>query len=201
MEAAADTDLKLFVQISTDEVYGEIHEGKFSESDGLDPQNPYAATKAGAGLLAQSYHASHDVPVVITRSSNNYGPRQHSEKFIPLLVQRLSSGEPFPLYGDGTQTRDWIFVTDNCRTIYRVIEEGTAGEVYNVAAQNERQNLEVVERVLELVGASEDLVEHVEDRPAHDQRYALETDDIKSLGWEPRVDFETGLRRTVDFYR
>lgn len=200
LDAVVEHDIDRFVQISTDEVYGEIEEGAFSEDDRLTPRNPYAATKAGADLLALSYHETHGVPVVITRSSNNYGPRQHEEKLIPKLIDRASKGQSLPIYGDGSNVREWTYVADNCRAIERVRRDGTTGEIYNIGSSNERTNLDVAREILDCVGAEEELIEFVEDRPGHDQRYALNTEKIRSIGWGPRWTFEAGLRRTVESY-
>ncbi|QLH77287.1 dTDP-glucose 4,6-dehydratase [Halosimplex rubrum] len=200
LDAARATDLDRFLQVSTDEVYGETVDGRFAETDPLDPRNPYAATKAGADHLALSYRATHGVPVVVTRSSNVFGPRQHPEKLIPKFLTRAARGEPLPLYGDGSNVREWTYVTDNCRALDRALADGEPGEVYNVASGEERTNLEVTEAVLDAVGASRDLIEFVDDRPGHDQRYALETGKIRGLGWEPEYDFEAGLERTTEFY-
>jgi len=200
LDAARETDIERFVQISTDEVYGEILDGRFSEEDPLNPRNPYSATKAGADLLARSYHITYDLPVVITRSSNNYGPRQHPEKLIPKFINHAIEGKPLPLYGDGTNVREWTYVMDNCRAIERVLDEGTPGEIYNVGSGHELQNIEITQHILDAVGASKELIEFVEDRPGHDQRYALSTDKIESLGWEPQWSFEEGLAETIDYY-
>jgi dTDP-glucose 4,6-dehydratase len=200
LDAARSTTIERFVQISTDEVYGEIETGKFSADDSLNPRNPYAATKAGADFLARSYFITHDVPVLITRSSNNFGPRQHPEKLIPKFLQRASEGKSLPLYGDGSNVREWTFVADNCRAIETVLRKGTIGEVYNIGSGIELQNKEIAHHILEQVDASDDLIEFVEDRPGHDIRYALETSKIRSLGWEPQISFEEGLKKTAEYY-
>ena len=200
LDAAIGADIERFVQVSTDEVYGEIEDGEFSESDALDPRNPYAATKAGADLLARSYYTTHDVPVLITRSSNNFGPRQHPEKLIPKFIKNARVGEPLPLYGDGANVREWIYVTDNCRAIDTVLRDGTVGETYNIGSGIELQNTEVTRKILDEVGASEDLIQFVDDRAGHDQRYALDTSKIEALGWVPKVSFEEGLERTAHYY-
>lgn len=200
LDAANDHGVERFLQISTDEVYGQILDGTFSESDPLNPRNPYAATKAGADLLAQSFHTTHDLPVVITRTCNNFGPRQHPEKLIPKFIQNAADGEPLPVYGDGSNVREWIYVEDNCRALDVVLREGEVGEVYNIGSHAEKTNLEVTEAILDAVGASDDLVEFVEDRAGHDQRYALDTEKVEALGWEPNYSFEEGLERTVDYY-
>jgi dTDP-glucose 4,6-dehydratase len=200
LDAAIDADIDRFLQVSTDEVYGEIEQGEFTEDDRLTPRNPYAATKAGADLLARSYGVTHDLPILITRTSNNYGPRQHPEKLIPKFIRRAVDGQPLPVYGDGSNVREWIYVEDNCRAIQRVLEEGAVGGIYNIGSGIEFTNLEVTERILDAVGASAELIEFVEDRAGHDQRYALDTSKIESLGWEPTWTFEDGLERTVDHY-
>lgn len=200
LEATRRADLDCFVQISTDEVYGEILDGEFTEDDRLTPRNPYAATKAGADLLASSYHTTYDLPTVITRSSNNYGRRQHPEKLIPKLITNAAAGDPLPLYGDGSNVREWTYVRDNCRAIELLLREGTPGEIYNVGSGIELANIEVAKRVLDAVGASEDLIEFVDDRPGHDQRYALAAEKITALGWEPCWPFDEGLAETVEYY-
>jgi dTDP-glucose 4,6-dehydratase len=199
LDAARQHDLR-FLQISTDEVYGEIIDGAFTETDRLRPRNPYAATKAAADLLALSYHTTYDLPVLITRSSNNFGPRQHREKLIPKFIIRASREESLPVYGDGTNVREWTYVEDNYRAIQTVLMEGTPGEVYNVGSGEERQNIEVTRAIVDAVGSSPDLIEFVEDRPGHDQRYALDTTKVTSLGWEPQWTFEAGLAQTVEYY-
>ena len=200
LEAANEGDICRFLQISTDEVYGQILDGKFSEDDPLDPRNPYAATKAGADLLAQSFETTHDLPVLITRTCNNFGPRQHPEKLVPKFIRNAAVGENLPVYGDGSNVREWIYVEDNCRALDVVLREGAVGEMYNIGSHTEKTNLEVTEAILDAVGADEDLIEFVDDRAGHDQRYALETEKIEALGWEPAYAFEEGLERTVDYY-
>lgn len=200
LDAALDANIDRFVQISTDEVYGEIREGRFSEDDPLQPRNPYAASKAGADLLARSYWTTHDLPVVITRTCNNFGPRQHIEKLIPKFVKHAARGDPLPVYGDGSNVREWIYVADNCRAIDLVVREGDPGEIYNIGSGAERTNLDVTKAIVDAVGADEDLIEFVDDRPGHDQRYALDTSKIEQLGWAPEWTFEEGLERTVEYY-
>ncbi|MUV59844.1 dTDP-glucose 4,6-dehydratase [Halobacterium sp. CBA1126] len=201
LDAASNSDIERFVQVSTDEVYGEIEDGEFSEDDALNPRNPYAATKAGADLLARSYYTTHDVPVVITRSSNNFGPRQHPEKLIPKFLKKANEGKSLPVYGDGSNVREWIYVTDNCRAIDTVLRDGTVGEVYNIGSGIELENIEVTRKILDVVGASDNLIEFVDDRAGHDQRYALDTSKMEILGWKPRISFEEGLERTAEYYR
>ena len=200
LDAAKDVGIDRFLQISTDEVYGQILDGTFSESDPLNPRNPYAATKAGADLLAQSYQTTHDLPVVITRTCNNFGPRQHPEKLIPKFIQNAAAGETLPVYGDGSNVREWIYVEDNCRALDLVLREGEPGEIYNIGSDTEKTNLEVTQAILDAVGADDDLIEFVDDRAGHDQRYALNTEKVRALGWDPEYTFEEGLRRTVDYY-
>jgi dTDP-glucose 4,6-dehydratase len=200
LDVARDADVERFLQISTDEVYGQILDGTFTEGDPLNPRNPYAATKAGADLLAKSYETTYGLPVLVTRTCNNFGPRQHPEKLIPKFVQRAAAGEELPVYGDGSNVREWIYVDDNCRALDAVLREGEVGEVYNVGTGEERTNLEVTEAIINAVGGSEAQISFVDDRPGHDQRYALDTAKIEHLGWKPTWTFEEGLARTVDFY-
>lgn len=200
LDAALDHDIDRFLQVSTDEVYGEVHTGSAKESAPLNPRNPYAATKASADLLAKSYYTTHGLDVLITRSSNNFGPHQHPEKLIPKFITRAANGESLPLYGDGSNVREWTYVTDNCRAIMLVLESGKAGETYNVGSSVELSNLEVSQKILDEVDASKDLIEFVEDRPGHDQRYALDSSKVHELGWEPSVSFDEGLSETVEWY-
>ena len=200
LDAARETDLDRFVQISTDEVYGQTLDGQSTETDPLDPRNPYAATKAGADHLARSYYTTYGLPVSITRSSNNYGPRQHKEKLIPKLIRRAANGESLPLYGDGSNVREWTYVIDNCRAVMEVFESGAPGEIYNIGSGEEHSNLAVAERIVGALDASEDLIQFVKDRPGHDQRYALDTSKLSDLGWEPRWSFEEGLAETIEYY-
>lgn len=201
LHSALDTDLTYFVQVSTDEVYGETVEGSVSETEPLAPRNPYAATKASADLLAQSYHETHGSPVIIVRPSNNYGPRQHEEKLIPKFITRAMAGESLPVYGDGQHVREWTYVKDTCRAIETVLANGSAGEVYNVGSGVERQNIDLTRTIVDEVGDSYDLIEFVEDRPGHDRRYALDTTKIESLGWSPAWTFQEGIRETIDYYK
>ena len=201
LDAAVEHSVERFVQVSTDEVYGEILSGEFSEDDPLAPRNPYSATKASADLLVESYHETHDLPTIITRSSNNFGPFQHEEKLIPKFITRSVAGKELPVYGDGSNIREWTYVVDNCRGINLAAREGTSGEVYNVGSSEERTNLEVTKAILDATDGSEDQITFVEDRPGHDQRYALDTSKLESLGWEPKWSFEEGLDRTVNHYR
>jgi len=200
LAAVTEHGIDRFLQVSTDEVYGHILEGEFSEDDCLEPRNPYAATKAGADLLCQSYARTYELPVVIVRSSNNYGPRQHDEKLIPKFIQLADKGDELPVYGDGKNVREWTYVKDSCRAFELVLREGDVGEIYNVGSGEERQNIEVTRRIVDLVGAEEDQITFVKDRPGHDQRYALETGKIETLGWEAEWTFDKGIKATVQYY-
>ncbi len=200
LEAAREAGVR-YVQVSTDEVYGSIEEGSFTESSPLAPSSPYSATKAGADLLVASYHHTFGLEAMICRGSNNYGPYQYPEKLIPLMVLNALHGDPLPVYGDGMQVRNWIYVEDFARGIGHVLDHGVPGEVYNVGGPDECPNLEVVRRIIELTGASEELIEYVTDRPGHDRRYSLSSDKVRALGWEPREFFADGLAKTVAWYR
>jgi dTDP-glucose 4,6-dehydratase len=202
LDAVRERDVPRFLQVSTDEVYGSIAEGSFTERSPLDPSSPYSATKAGGDLLVSAHAHTHGLEAVICRGSNNYGPRQYPEKLIPLCVLNALHGDPLPVYGDGRQVRNWLYVEDFCRAIHTVLLRGRPGEAYNVGGPDECENLEVITRILELTGRDESLVEHVRDRPGHDRRYSLSSDKLRAeLGWEPRVRFTEGLERTVHWYR
>lgn len=203
LEAAKRNDVSRFLQISTDEVYGSLPPtGVFKESTPLHPNNPYSATKAGADQMALAYQRTFDMDVLVTRSSNNYGPNQYPEKFIPLFVTNALEGKPCPVYGDGLQIRDWLHVEDNARGILAALEKGKRGEVYNLGGGNERPNLEVAKAILAHLGKPESLLEYVKDRPGHDRRYAIDCSRArKELGWTPKVVFDEGLRETIDWYR
>ena len=194
--------VKRFLQISTDEVYGALGpEDCFTEESPLAPNSPYAASKAGADLLAMAFFKTYGLPVLITRCSNNYGPYQFPEKLIPLAIINAIRDEPIPLYGDGLQVRDWIHVDDHCRALERVLLNGRPGTVYNIGARCERTNLEVVRTILELLGKPERLIHFVADRPGHDRRYGVAVGKIRrGLGWEAQIDFQAGLAQTVDWY-
>jgi dTDP-glucose 4,6-dehydratase len=200
LEAARERSLP-YLQVSTDEVYGSIEEGTFTEESALRPSSPYSATKTAADLLVQSYFHTYDMPVKICRGSNNYGPFQYPEKLIPLMVLNAMHGDSLPVYGDGMQVRNWIHATDFARAIGHVLEHGEPGEVYNAGGPDEEANMTVVRRIIELTGASEAQLEHVADRPGHDRRYSLSSEKVRALGWEPRVRFEEGLEETVAWYR
>jgi dTDP-glucose 4,6-dehydratase len=190
------------VQVSTDEVYGDVSEGARSlESDALRPSSPYAASKAGGDLQVLAHVRTFGVDAVITRGSNTYGPHQYPEKLIPLFVTNALEGEPLPIYGDGRQTRDWLHVEDHCAAIELLMRRGKGGEIYNVGGSFERENLEVARRIVELCAAPPELIRHVDDRPGHDRRYALDCGKLHALGWRPERDFEGGLAETVAWYR
>uniref|UniRef100_A0A7J3M2I2 dTDP-glucose 4,6-dehydratase n=1 Tax=Archaeoglobus fulgidus TaxID=2234 RepID=A0A7J3M2I2_ARCFL len=188
-----------FIQISTDEVYGDIMSGSFKEDDRLKPSSPYSATKAAADLLVLSYIRTYGIDARITRCTNNYGPYQFPEKLIPKTIIRAFLGLKIPLYGTGKNVRDWIFVEDHCRAVDLVLQKGDPG-IYNISSGEEKTNLEVVETILKIMGKDENLIEFVEDRPGHDFRYSLDSSKIRELGWRPRVSFEEGIRRTVEWY-
>ncbi len=192
---------RLFVHVSTDEVYGSIARGFFSEESPLNPSSPYSASKVGGDRLAFSYFKTYGLPVVIARPANNYGPYQYPEKLIPFFVTRALQDQPLPLYGDGGNRRDWLHVEDTVSGILTLIEKGEPGQAYNLGAGQERSNLEVTHAILSLLGKPESLVQRVVDRKGHDFRYALDSAKMRALGWEPRIDFATGLRRTVAWYR
>ena len=200
LEAARRRSLR-YVQVSTDEVYGSIDSGSFTEASPLAPSSPYSATKAGADLLVASYAHTFGLPAVICRGSNNYGPFQHPEKLIPLMVLNALAGDPLPVYGDGRNVRNWIFVEDFARAIGHVLEHGRPGEAYNAGGPDECRNLDVVHRILALCGSDESLIDFVTDRPGHDRRSSLTSGKVRDLGWAPRVGFAEGLQRTVAWYR
>jgi dTDP-glucose 4,6-dehydratase len=200
LEAARERGLR-YVQVSTDEVYGSIEVGTFTESSPLRPSSPYSATKTGADLLVASYFHTYGLQASICRGSNNYGPYQYPEKLIPLMVLNALHGDALPVYGDGKQVRNWIHATDFARAIGCVLERGTPGEIYNAGGPDELPNIDVVKRILELSDADESLIEHVSDRPGHDRRYSLSSSKVRALGWEPRVRFAEGLQETVSWYR
>jgi dTDP-glucose 4,6-dehydratase len=200
LDAAREHSLR-YVQVSTDEVYGSIDEGTFTEESPLAPSSPYSATKAGADLLVQSYFHTYDLQALICRGSNNYGPYQYPEKLIPLMVLNALHGDSLPVYGDGMQVRNWIHSTDFAGAIGHVLEHGRPGEVYNAGGPDEEPNMAVVRRIIELTGASESQIEHVADRPGHDVRYSLSSEKVRALGWVPRVRFDEGLEQTVAWYR
>ncbi len=200
LEAAREHGLR-YVQVSTDEVYGSIEEGTFTEQSPLAPSSPYSATKAGADLLVQSYFHTYGLQALICRGSNNYGPYQYPEKLIPLMILNALHGDSLPVYGDGMQVRNWIHATDFAAAIGHVLEHGQPGEVYNAGGPDEEANMAVITRIVELTGAQPSQIEHVSDRPGHDRRYSLSSQKVRALGWTPRVRFDEGLEQTVAWYR
>jgi dTDP-glucose 4,6-dehydratase len=201
LEAAKKHSLDRFIQISSDETYGSIEKGSFTEESPLNPNSPYAASKAAADLLARSYLITYKLPVLIIRSSNNFGQYQFPEKVIPLFITNTLKNKKLPLYGDGLNVRDWLYVLDNCRAIDLILHKGEIGQIYNVAAGNEKTNLELTRLILKIMGKPEDLIEYVKDRPGHDRRYSLNWTKIKKLGWQPQYQFEEALRQTIKWYR
>ena len=199
-DIATQIGVERFLHISTDEVYGSIEEGSFVETDALHPRSPYSSAKAGSDLIAMSYHETYDLPVVITRSSNQFGPYQFPEKLIPFFVTTLLEGGKVPLYGDGLNVRDWLFVLDNCTGVQTVLRDGKVGEVYNIGAGNEKTNREITDIVLAALGKDESSVEYVEDRKGHDRRYSIATDKSAALGWAPSRTFEQAIDDTIKWY-
>jgi len=202
MEAALRHKHARFFHISTDEVYGDSLESRFVESSPLRPNSPYAASKAAAEHLVASYRRTYDLPTLVTRCSNNYGPNQYPEKLVPFFVKKLMAGEKVPVYKDGLNIRDWLHVTDHCKAIDLVLRKGKIGEIYNIGAHNEHTNLEITKRILRILGFSEDRIEFVKDRPGHDVRYPIDATKImKELGWKPTVNFDKGFAETVEWLR
>ncbi len=200
LEAARKYKIERFLHISTDEVYGSIQDGSFKESDPLEPNSPYSASKAGGDLLVRSYHVTYGLPVLITRSSNNYGPYQYPEKLIPLFVTNALDNLPLPLYGDGKNVRDWIHVEDNCSALDIVLHKGEIGQIYNIGGGNERENIFITHKILDYLAKPKSLIKPVKDRLGHDRRYSVDTSKVRALGWQPKFDFEKGLEQTIDWY-
>ena len=201
MDVARRLEVSRILHISTDEVYGSIEEGSFTEDDPLTPRSPYSASKAGSDLVALSYFTTYGLPVLITRSSNNFGPYQYPEKVIPLFVTNLLDGRKVPLYGDGMNVRDWCYVEDNCAGVDLVLRKGEIGEIYNIGAGNEIPNRVLTEKILELLGTDESMIDYVEDRLGHDRRYSIATDKVEALGWRPTRNLDEALAATVEWYR
>jgi dTDP-glucose 4,6-dehydratase len=201
-EFRKDDSRKMFLQISTDEVYGSVESGRSAEDDTLRPRSPYSASKAGGELLAMSYFTTFGVPVAVTRASNNYGPYQYPEKLIPLFITNAFEGERLPLYGDGGNMRDWLFVADHCSALVAVLERGKPGMIYNIGDGQELTNKQVTSAIIEATGADSSLIRFIEDRPGHDRRYAVDiTRSRRELNWKPETDFATGIAATVNWYR
>ncbi len=201
LEAVKKFNVEKFVQISTDEVYGSINNGSFKENDPYKPRNPYAACKAAQELLAQSYFETFNLPILITRTTNNYGPLQNPEKFIPKIIINALRNQPIPIYGNGAQVRDWIYVLDNCIAVDKVLHKGKLGEAYNIRGGNEKTNLELAKFILQVMNKPESLISFIADRLGHDQRYSLDDTKIKNeLGWKPETSFEDGIKKTVQWY-
>jgi dTDP-glucose 4,6-dehydratase len=201
LEAARLSGVKKFLHISTDEVYGSKKSGRSKENDRLDPTSPYSSSKAAADLVALSYYKTYGLPVIITRSSNNFGPYQHPEKFIPLFITRGIEGMDLPLYGDGKNVRNWIYVEDNCAGIDAALHKGRPGEVYNIGGGVEVPNIHVAKEIVKELGKSEGIIKQVRDRPAHDRRYALDSGKLKKLGWRTKYSFDQALEKTIEWYR
>ena len=200
LEACRKYGVQRYLQVSTDEVYGSTDHGAFKETDNLQPNSPYSASKAGGDMLVRAYAVTHELPAVITRSSNNYGPYQYPEKIIPLFITNLLRGRKVPLYGDGHNVRDWLHVTDNCTGIEAVMHDGTDGEIYNIGGGTELANIELTKMILDVMGKDSTWIQHIEDRKGHDRRYALDISKIKKLGWAPQKSFSSGLRSTIEWY-
>lgn len=200
-DVARTVGVDRFLHISTDEVYGSIEEGSFVETDRLGPRSPYSSSKAGSDLIALSYEETYGLPVIVTRSSNNFGPYQFPEKVIPLFVTNLLDGRKVPLYGDGLNVRDWIYVMDNCAGVDMVLRKGAVGEIYNIGGGNETTNRDLTEKVLALLGAGDEMIEYVEDRLGHDRRYSIDCSKANALGWTPSRSLDEALAETVDWYR
>ncbi len=200
LEAARKYGIKRFVHISTDEVYGSTIEGSFVETDILEPSSPYSSSKAGSDLLALSFFTTHNLPVIVTRCTNNYGPYQYPEKLIPFFVSNLIEGKKVPVYGTGKNIRDWLYVIDHCSAIDFVLQNGIPGEIYNIGGGEEKTNLEITYKILELLGKDESSIEYVEDRKGHDFRYSLDFGKLRAMGWEPEYSFEEAIESTVKWY-
>ena len=201
LEAARRNEVERFLQVSTDEVYGSISCGSFKETDPMEPNSPYSASKASGELMVRAYHVTYGVPTLVTRGSNTFGPYQYPEKLASLFITNAIDDQPLPVYGDGRQVRDWLFVLDHCKGIDVVLHHGKVGETYNIGGENERFNIDVTELILDLLGKPRSLIRFVPDRPGHDRRYALDCSKIKRLGWAPRRDWEQAMAETVQWYR
>ena len=201
LEAAKKYGVKKYIQISTDEVFGSINNGKFTEESPFEPNSPYAASKAGGDHLCRAYFKTYNVPVIVTHSCNFFGPFQYPEKLIPLFITNLLENKKVPVYGDGQQVREWIFTEDHCRAIDTILQKGEIGEVYNIGTGNEISNIEITKILLRELDKDELSINYVKDRPGHDRRYAIDSGKIRKLGWSPEVSFENGIKQTVDWYK
>lgn len=201
LNQAKENNIKRFIQISTDEVYGSTEKESFKETDVLHPSSPYSASKAGGDLIVCSYWKTYHMPVIVTRSSNNFGPYQYPEKLIPLFITNILESKKVPLYGDGLNIRDWIYVLDNCEAIDFVLHNGILGEIYNIGAGNEKTNIKMTKTILTELGKDESSIEYVKDRVGHDRRYALNCQKLNKLGWKPKFKFEEALKETIDWYK
>lgn len=200
LDAALKHNIKKFIHISTDEVYGSIMRGSFRETDILTPSSPYSSSKAGSDLLAQSYYITHKVPVIITRCTNNFGPYQYPEKLIPLFITNLLENRKVPVYGTGKNVRDWIYVLDHCKAVDFILHNGVIGEIYNIGGGSEKTNIEITKKILDFLKMDESMIEYVKDRPGHDLRYSLDCSKLKKIGWAPEHDFNDSLESTVKWY-
>ncbi|MCL5960842.1 MAG: dTDP-glucose 4,6-dehydratase [Chloroflexi bacterium] len=200
LEAARRHRVARFLQVSTDEVYGTVAKGSSTEIDRLEPNSPYSASKAGGEMMVRAYHVTYGVPTLVTRGSNNFGPYQYPEKLIPLFITNALEDKPLPVYGDGLNVRDWVYVLDHCSAVDYVLHHGEIGRVYNVGGGNEMTNLAITHLILELLGKPADLITYVKDRPGHDRRYSLDCSELKKLGWKPQFDFREALEKTVQWY-
>jgi dTDP-glucose 4,6-dehydratase len=200
LEAAKKFQIERYIQISTDEVYGSIDTGSFSEKSNINPNNPYSASKAGGDMLVHSYYVTYNLPVIITRSSNNFGPNQFPEKLIPLFVTNAIDNLPLPLYGDGMNIRDWLYVLDQCHAIDVILHSGKDGEIYNIGGGNEKTNIEITKYILKHLNKPESLIQKVQDRLGHDRRYSIDSTKLKALGWKIHYNFESAMRDTIDWY-
>jgi dTDP-glucose 4,6-dehydratase len=200
LEYARKYDVEKYLQISTDEVYGSIENGSFTEQSNIDPSSPYSASKAGGDMLAKAYYTTYDLPILITRSSNNFGPYQYPEKLIPLFIMNALQNKPLPIYGNGKNIRDWIYVLDNCKGIDIVLNKGKIGETYNIGGGNEKTNIEITKLILKLLKKPENLIKYVDDRLGHDHRYSLNSTKTQKLGWKPEWTFKKAMQETINWY-
>lgn len=202
LDAVKKHNHERYIQISTDEVYGDIENGFFTETSPLKPSSPYSVSKAASDMLCLAYKRTYNTPILISRCSNNYGPYQYPEKVIPFFIKKLLNGENVPVYGNGSNIRDWLHVMDHCRAIDIILHKGKIGEIYNVGAHEEHTNIEITKKMIEILGLSEDRIQFVKDRPGHDTRYAIDSSKLQNeLGWKPEVDFEEGFKETVNWYK